>query len=355
MNNLSDFDYNIPKDLIAQQPRTKRDESRLLVFNRNDGTIEHKRFGQITDYLQKGDLLVFNDTKVFPARLIGRKESGGLVEVLLLNETSPYNWNVLIKSSTKPKPGQNIEFNKSTMTGTILNSPSNGKWQMSFSTCTGQFNTQKEFFDNLDRTGKTPLPPYIKREKHDQECDTEDKERYQTVYAKKIGAIAAPTAGLHFTTALLKQIMDKGIQVAFVTLHVGLGTFKTIKANDYSKHVMDSEYYEVSEKAANLIRKAKDEGRRIIGVGTTSCRVLETINKDDNHITPCSGWTNLFIFPPYKFKATNALITNFHQAKTTLLLLVSAFAGKENILRTYEIAMNKGYRFYSYGDSMMIV
>ncbi|MGR3176828.1 MAG: tRNA preQ1(34) S-adenosylmethionine ribosyltransferase-isomerase QueA [Candidatus Anammoxibacter sp.] len=355
MNNLADFDYNIPKNLIAQQPIAKRDESRLLIFNRNDGTIEHKRFRQITDYLHKGDLLVFNDTKVLPARLIGRKESGGLVEVLLLNETSPYNWNVLIKSSTKPKTGQNIEFNKSTMTGTILNSRGNGQWQMSFSARTGQFNTQKEFLDNLDKTGETPLPPYIKREKPLQKCDTEDKERYQTIYAKKIGAIAAPTAGLHFTTELLKQIVDKGIHIAFVTLHVGLGTFKTIKVNDYSKHVMDSEYYEVSKKAADLIRKAKDDGRRIIGVGTTSCRVLETIYNDGDHITPCSGWTNLFIFPPYKFKATNALITNFHQAKTTLLLMVSAFTGKENILRTYEIAKDKGYMFYSYGDCMMIV
>ena len=354
MNNLTDFDYDIPKDLIAQQPIIKREESRLLVFNRNDGTIEHKRFYQITDYLHKGDLLVFNDTKVLPARLMGRKESGGLVEILLLNETSPFKWNVLIKSSTKPKSGQEIEFEESTMTGTVLDSSGNGKWQMSFCNRTDQFNTQEEFLDNLNRIGKTPLPPYIKREKQIQEYDDEDKERYQTVYAKKTGAIAAPTAGLHFTTALLKQITDKGIDVAFVTLHVGIGTFKSIKVNDYSKHVMDSEYYEVSKKAANLIKEAKDDGRRIIGVGTTSCRVLETIN-NDKLIAPCSGWTNLFIFPPYKFKATNALITNFHQAKTTLLLLVSAFAGRENILRTYEIAKNNGYRFYSYGDSMMIV
>ncbi|MGR3219867.1 MAG: tRNA preQ1(34) S-adenosylmethionine ribosyltransferase-isomerase QueA, partial [Candidatus Anammoxibacter sp.] len=280
MNNLTDYDYNLPKNLIAQQPLTKRDESRLLIFNRNDGTIEHKRFSQITDYLQKGDLLVFNDTKVLPARLIGRKGSGGLVEVLLLNETSPYNWNVLIKSSTKPKTGQNIEFDESTMIGTILDSSGNGQWQMSFSTCTGRFNTQKEFQDNLDKTGKPPLPPYIKREKQAQSCDTEDKERYQTVYAKKTGAIAAPTAGLHFTNELLNQIAEKGIHVAFITLHVGLGTFKTITANDFSKHVMDSEYYEVSEKAAKLINNAKDEDRRIIGVGTTSCRVLETINNN---------------------------------------------------------------------------
>lgn len=354
MYKLTDFDYDIPQGLIAQLPLTKRDESRLLIFSKDCKTIEHKHFYQIADYLQKGDLLVFNDTKVLPARLIGRKKSGGLAEILLLNEIVPYKWNVLIKSSSKPKTGQQVEFGASTMIGTISESPDNGRCIMSFNNGAGGFNTQREFWNVLNRIGRPPLPPYIKRKKCGDMYDLTDKERYQTIFAKNTGAIAAPTAGLHFTAELLEKIANKGIKTAFVTLHVGIGTFKPIKVNDYRRHVMESEYYEVSKIASDSIKQAKEAGRRVIGVGTTSCRVLETIGSS-GIIKPCSGWTNLFIYPPYKFRTTNALITNFHQPKTTLLLLVSAFAGRENIFSAYEAAKNKGYRFYSYGDCMMIV
>lgn len=354
MRKLTDFDYDIQQDSIAQQPKIKRDESRLLIFNKKQGSIEHKRFYQIVDYLQKGDLLVFNDAKVLPARLIGRKKSGGFVEILLLNEIVPYKWNILIKSSSKPKPGHQVQFSQSALFGTILAAPANGQCPMSFNYGSGQFKTEHEFWDIVNRIGRPPLPPYIKRKKCEDKHDIRDKERYQTVFAKKTGAIAAPTAGLHFTVELLKKIRNKGVKMAYVTLHVGMGTFKPIKVDDYRNHVMDPEYYKVSKQAANSIKRAKEEGRRIIAVGTTSCRVLEATSNNGS-IKPCSGWTSLFIFPPYKFKTTNALITNFHQPKTTLLLLVSALAGRESILQTYETAKNSGYKFYSYGDSMMIV
>lgn len=354
MCKLSDYDYEIPKDLIAQFPLKERDQSRLLVFNRKSKTIEHKKFYQIVDYLKKGDMLVFNNTKVLPVRLTGRKKSGGIVEVLLLIEKKTYEWEALLKASTKPKHGDKIEFGESAMFGTVVDTHGEGKVTILFTSSNGQFKESKEFWETLDRLGIMPLPPYIKRDKNDNSNNAEDKQRYQTVFAAKKGAIAAPTAGLHFTEHLLEKIKDKGVELAFVTLHVGIGTFKPIKVDDCKDHVMHSEYYEVSEKNANSINRARLDGRRIIAVGTTSCRVLETLG-DHKTTKPCSGWTNIYIIPPYKFKVTDTLITNFHQPKTTLLLLVSAFAGKENIKNTYEIAINKGYRFYSYGDSMMIV
>ncbi len=355
MYKLTDFDYKIPQDQIAQQPLKERDESRLLIYNRHKKTIEHKHFHQIIDYLERDDLLVFNDTRVLPARLYGRKESGGQVEILIINEVEPYKWNVLLKSSTKPKPGLKIIFGIDTMTGTVINYPEKGKCLISFQKGEHPFSSQKEFMDTLDKLGIPPLPPYIKREKEHNDCYLQDKERYQTVFAKNSGAIAAPTAGLHFTPELINKIRNKGVKTAFVTLHVGLGTFKPIKTDDYREHRMDSEYYEVSEAEAETINQARKEGKRIIGVGTTACRVLETIGSREDAIKPCSGWTNLFIYPSYKFKTVNSIITNFHQPKTTLLLLVSAFAGRENILNTYKEALDKGYRFFSYGDSMLIV
>ena len=355
MYKLTDFDYEISQDQIAQQPIKKRDESRLLIFDRRKKNIEHKRFHQIIDHLEKDDLLVFNDTRVLPARLYGRKENGGQVEILIINEVEPYKWSVLLKSSTKPRPGQKVLFGIETMAGIVVSSLEKGKCLMTFQMHNRPFCSRKEFMETLDKLGVPPLPPYIKREKGDNDYYLQDKERYQTVFAKNPGAIAAPTAGLHFTPELINKIKSKGVKTAFVTLHVGLGTFKPIKTDDYRKHIMDSEYYEVSEEEAATINQAKEKGKRIIGVGTTACRVLETISGSDGSIKACSGWTNLFIYPSYKFKIVNSIITNFHQPKTTLLLLVSTFAGRENILNTYKEALDKGYMFFSYGDSMMIV
>ena len=355
MPNLTDFDFEISEERIAQQPLTKRDESRLLVLNKTSGTIEHKRFYQIIEFLTNDDLLVLNNTKVLPARLMGRKQSGGVVEILLLREMSPFKWDVLIKSSSKPKPGQHIEFDQSELIGTIVDSPINGQCLIVFSKNFEKFNSQKEFLQILNIIGKPPLPPYIKRKKNCNINDFRDKKRYQSVFAKKIGAIAAPTASLHFTNELLEKIQKIGVEIVYVTLHVGIGTFKPIKVDDYSKHVMDTEYYEVTESAANSIINARKKNKRIISVGTTSCRVLETIIKNNDNFSANSGLTNLFIYPPYNFKITNALITNFHQPRTTLLLLVSAFAGKENILKAYKSAINNDYRFFSYGDCMMII
>lgn len=355
MPKLTDFDYEISDDKIAQQPLNKRDESRLLILNKNNGTVEHKQFYQIVEFLTKDDLLVLNNTKVLPARLTGRKQSGGAVEILLLREISPFKWNVLIKASSKPKPGQRIEFDQTKLIGTIIDSPINGQCLMMFSKDLRGFNTQEEFWEILNIIGKPPLPPYIKRKKNSNINDIKDKERYQTVFAKKIGAIAAPTASLHFTEELLESIEKIGVEIVYVTLHVGIGTFKPIKVDDYSKHVMQTEYYEVSKNAAISINNARKKAKRIISVGTTSCRVLETIIKNKASFSSGKGLTNLFIYPPYNIKITNALITNFHQPRTTLLLLVSAFAGKENILKTYEVAKNNGYRFFSYGDCMMII
>ena len=356
MYKLTDFDYKVSQYQIAQKPISKRDESRLLIFNRRKKNIEHKRFFQIIDYLEKDDLLVFNDTRVLPARLYGRKESGGQAEILIINEVEPYKWRVLFKSSTKPKSGQKVMFGIDTMIGTVVSSSESGKCLMTFQRHHEHpFCSQKEFMDTLDKLGVPPLPPYIKRQKGDNDCYLQDKERYQTVFAKNPGAIAAPTAGLHFTPELINKIKSKGINTAFVTLHVGLGTFKPIKTDDYREHIMDSEYYEVSEDDATIINHAREKGKRIIGVGTTACRVLETIGTSNSGIKACSGWTNLFIYPSYEFKIVNSIITNFHQPKTTLLLLVSAFAGRKNILNTYKEALNKGYMFFSYGDSMLIV
>lgn len=352
MNSLNNFDYDLPQELIAQSPLAERDQSRLMILNKSDGSIDHKQFFQITDYLKKGDVLVFNNTKVLPARLFGRKNTGGVVEILLLNETSHYEWNVLLKARLKPKLSDQIKFDHG-MLGTVQNDVQNGQCKMVFSHVNGEFESVHLFMQLLEKVGRPPLPPYIKREKMKDDRDMKDSERYQTVFAEKIGAIAAPTAGLHFTTELLNKIEDMGVETVFVTLHVGLGTFKPIKTDDYREHNMHSEYYEISEHAAQSIQKAKEENRRVICVGTTSCRVLETVTKDGK-IKPGTGWTNLFIYPPAKLKATDALITNFHQPKTTLLLLVSAFAGMENIQNAYATAIKEEYRFFSYGDSMFI-
>ncbi len=354
MDNINDFDFDVPPELVAQEPLARRDASRLLVFNRASGAIEHKQFCDIVDCLNTGDLLVFNDTKVFPARIFGLKKTGGVVEILLLREKSPFLWTALLKSGGKTKPGDVVTFADGQMRGEIAGEPKQGQCDIMFKTGAGEFSSKQEFMDMLAKFGKPPLPPYIKRDKLNDEHVAEDIERYQTVFAKKTGAIAAPTAGLHFTGDIIDKIRRKGVEVVFVTLHVGIGTFKPIKAIDYREHVMETEYYEIPENTAQAINRAKSEGRRVVPVGSTSCRVLETIGNDGS-AKPSSGWTGLFVYPPYKFKVADALITNFHQPKSTLLLLVSAFAGTENIRRVYNEAKQRKYRFFSYGDSMMIV
>ncbi len=352
MDTLDDFTYDIPQELIAQRPLTKRDQSRLMIINKNDEQIEHKQFFNIADYLKKGDLLVFNNTKVLPARLFGHKKTGGLVEILLLNETKPNEWKVLLKTGSKPKPLDRIEFDKGVF-GTVIDDVKNGQSSLSFSYETEEFRSQQEFMQILEKIGRPPLPPYIKRKKISDNKDTLDRDQYQTVYAEKKGAIAAPTAGLHFTRELLEKIKKIGVETTFVTLHVGIGTFKPIKTDDFREHNMHSEYFEIPEIAAMAIANAKTEKRRVICVGTTSCRVVESAGKDGT-VKQSSGWTNLFIYPPYEFKMTDALITNFHQSRTTLLLLVSAFTGTEKIQNSYKTAIEQKYRFHSYGDSMFI-
>ena len=335
-----DFDYELPEELIAQTPIEKRDTSKMMVLNKETGEVEHRVFSDIIEYLNPGDVLVVNDTKVMPARLYGIKEdTGAVIEVLMLKEHEKDSWECLTKPAKRVKTGTVINF------GDKL-----------FLECTGigeegiryfKFKYTGIFYEILDQLGEMPLPPYI-HEKLD------DKDRYQTVYAKNIGSAAAPTAGLHFTDSLLKQIKDKGIEVVSVTLHVGLGTFRPVAVEDVTKHKMHSEYYMMDKKTADVLNKAKGEKRRIISVGTTSTRTLETIINLYGEFKECSGWTEIFIYPGYEFKAIDALITNFHLPKSTLVMLVSALAGKEHVLGAYKQAVESKYRFFSFGDSMFI-
>ena len=337
-----DFDYNLPEELIAQTPLKQRDSSRLLVLDKNSGEIEHKHFFDIIDYLEEGDTLVLNDTKVLPARLIGIKdETNAVVEVLLLKNLEGDNWECLTKPARRIKEGTIVSFG-------------NGELKME---CTGVYDEGIRhfkmiydgiFYEVLDKLGTMPLPPYI----HEK---LEDQSRYQTVYAKELGSAAAPTAGLHFTKDLLKRIEDKNINICYVTLHVGLGTFRPVSVDNIEEHEMHSEYYTMSKDVADILNETKKKGKRVIAVGTTSTRTLETIATNNNgNFIECSGWTKIFIYPGYKFKAIDALITNFHLPKSTLVMLVSAFAGKENILNAYNVAVNEKYRFFSFGDAMFI-
>ena len=330
---IEDFDYELPKELIAQYPSTKREESRLMVLNRKTQGIEHTKFGNIGDYLKTGDTLVLNETKVIPARLIGSRDTGGKVEVFLLKELSPGRWEVLVSPHRAKKSGLIIRFGPDFEGKVEIN---NGKTNFIFSDI-------ENLEGKLEKYGRVPLPPYIKRE-----TVLEDKERYQTVYAKIPGACAAPTAGLHFTQEILDKLSSNGITVTKILLHTGIGTFKPIKCEEIETHKMETEYYEVSEKAIQEIKKAN----RIVAVGTTTVRTLENL---DLSLESSKGWTDKFIYPPYKFKLVDALITNFHLPRSTLLLLVSAFAGREFILKAYETAIEQGYRFYSYGDAMLIL
>ncbi len=336
----NDFDYELPERLIAQTPLEKRDSSKLLILDKNTGTIEHHHFMDIINYLEKGDVLVLNDTKVMPARIIGtKKDTGAIIELLMLKEKENDIWECLCKPAKRVKVGTTIKFSDK-LEAECTNIGEEGLRNF-------KFKYKGIFLEILEELGEMPLPPYI----HEK---LKDKNRYNTVYAKNIGSAAAPTAGLHFTNELLKKIKDKGIIVTYITLHVGLGTFRPVSVDDVEKHKMHSEFYQMSEDTADVLNLAKSEHRRIISVGTTSTRTLETIMNLYNKFKECSGWTDIFIYPGYEFKAINALITNFHLPKSTLIMLVSALAGKDNIMKAYNEAVKKEYRFFSFGDSMFI-
>lgn len=337
----SDFYYDLPEKLIAQDPLEDRASSRLLVLNKKTGEIEHTIFKNIKNHLKKGDCLVINNTKVIPARLIGEKEgSGGKVEFLLLKKISLDTWEIIVKPGKKARGGARVSFGGGLLTAEVIEVLPDGNRIVKF--------FYDGVFENvLDKLGQMPLPPYITHA-------LKDKNRYQTVYAKNDGSAAAPTAGLHFTKELLTEIKEMGVYIAELTLHVGLGTFRPVKVDDVESHVMHSEYYKIDEENAEIINNAKKNGGRIISVGTTSTRVLETVADENGHMTAKSGETKIFIYPPYKYKIVDALITNFHLPESTLLMLVSALAGKENIARAYKQAVEMKYRFFSFGDAMFI-
>ncbi len=343
---LKDFDYPLPKDLIAYYPAEKRDRSRLLVLDRRTKELKHKYFYQIVGYLEEGDGLVINQTKVFPARIFGTNENNqAKIEVLFLKNLQDNTWEVLVKPGKKAPSGSVISFNEGNLRCQILERTEGGSRL-------AKLMFDGDLFEILERLGKIPLPPYIKREPEPQ-----DKDRYQTVYAKEKGAVAAPTAGLHFTEELLKQIEEKGINIIPVTLHVGWDSFRPIRVDDPENHKLESEYFKIDQSSADRINQIKEKGKRIVAVGTTTVRALETAVDDSelHRIQATSGWTKKFIYPPYKFKLVDSLITNFHLPRSTLLLLVSAFATKDLILKAYQEAIKQRYRFYSYGYAMLII
>ncbi len=336
-----DFWFDLPEELIAQTPLPQRDASRLLVLNRETGATEHRHFTDILDYLQPGDCLVMNDSRVLPARLLGHRPTGGAVEVLLLRELGENRWECLCKPARKMQVGSQAIFGDGELTATVVEAEEDGNRIVEFS-------YQGIFLEVLDRLGKMPLPPYIKEE-------LQDRERYQTVYSRELGSAAAPTAGLHFTKELLGKIREKGVKTAFVTLHVGLGTFRPVKAEEITDHHMHSELCMINEDTAALLNETKKNGGRVVCVGTTSCRTLESLVRPDGTFTPASKWTDIFIYPGYTFRAMDALITNFHLPESTLVMLVSAFAGREHVLNAYREAVAQKYRFFSFGDAMLIV
>lgn len=340
--NITDFDYSLPEELIAQEPVRDRDSSRLLVVRLDREGFEHRRFTDLCDYLEPGDTLVINDTKVIPARLMGIKENtGASVEVLLLKQLDARRWEALVRPGKRVRAGARLIFKKDLLAGRILGETSYGGRivEMDFEGC---------FEEILDGLGVMPLPPYIKK-------PLLDKDRYQTIYARLAGSAAAPTAGLHFSEELLGRIRAQGVTVAPVLLHVGLGTFRPVKAADITRHRMHEEYYEVPEETAALIAAAKERGGRIIAVGTTTTRCLESAADENGRLRPGSGWTGIFIYPGYKFKVIDGLVTNFHLPKSTLLMMVSALAGREKILAAYREAVERRYRFFSFGDAMLII
>ena len=337
---VTDFDYELPEELIAQTPMEKRDESRLMVLDRKEQTIEHKHFKDVIDYLEPGDVLVRNNTKVIPARLYGKKETGAKVEFLLLNNMEKDIWECIVRPGNKLHVGAKVIFGDGILKAEVLDTMPGGTRKV-------KFHYEGIFNEILDKIGLMPLPPYI----HE---SLKEKDRYQTVYAKYEGSAAAPTAGLHFTPELLKKIEEKGIDIANVTLHVGIGTFRPVKEDTVEAHQMHSEHFYIKEEDCEKINKAKKSGHRVIAIGTTSCRVLETIADDNGYVKPTEGDTQIFIYPGYKFRCLDALITNFHLPQSTLVMLVSALAGKDYIMKAYKEAVEQKYRFFSFGDAMLI-
>lgn len=336
----SDFWYDLPEELIAQTPLEQRDTSRLMVLDRNTGAINHRHFYDIIEYLQPGDCLVMNDSRVLPARLLGHRPTGGAVEVLLLRDLGNKKWECLCKPGRKMQVGHEVIFGNGELSAVVTQVQQDGNRVV-------EFHYEGIFLEVLERLGKMPLPPYIKAE-------LQDQERYQTVYSKEVGSAAAPTAGLHFTADLLQKIRDKGVQTAFVTLHVGLGTFRPVKAEEITEHHMHSELCMMSQQTAEILNQTRASGGRIICVGTTSCRTLESLAKEDGSFEASSKWTDIFIYPGYTFKAMQGLITNFHLPESTLVMLVSAFAGKDHVMHAYDQAVKEKYRFFSFGDAMFI-
>lgn len=340
--NVSEFDFYLPETLIAQHPVEPRDASRLMVLNRDSGRIEHHTFRDLVSLLKTGDVLVLNNTRVIPARLIGEKEgTEGKIEVLLLKMLELNIWEALVKPGKRLKVGQKVRFGNGILIGELLHILENGNRRIHF-TYSGVFETI------LDTLGQMPLPPYIT-------AQLEDQGRYQTVYAKERGSVAAPTAGLHFTPQLLSELRKKGVEIVEILLHVGLGTFRPVKVENIQDHPMHSEYYRVDLEAAEQINRAKQEGRRVIAVGTTAARTLESVGNEQGRVVPGAGWTDIFIYPGYSFKVVDVLLTNFHFPKSTLIMLVSALAGRELTIKAYELAVIERYRFYSFGDAMLIL
>ncbi len=338
----SDFYYDLPQELIAQHPVEPRDSSRLMVMDRATGAIEHRIFRDVTDYLRPGDCLIVNDSRVLPARIFGVREGGESVnEFLLLTQKEQNVWECLTKPGKRAKVGSRFVFGEGLMTGEVTEVCGDGNRIV-------KFECGDEFFSVLDRIGQMPLPPYITEK-------LEDKERYQTVYSRELGSAAAPTAGLHFTNELLGRIREKGVKIGYVTLHVGLGTFRPVKVEDVTSHVMHSEHYCLPKETADLINETHANGGRVISVGTTSCRTLESCPVENGMIQPSDGWTQIFIYPGYEFKVIDGLITNFHLPESTLIMLVSAFAGFDSVMNAYRTAVKEKYRFFSFGDAMLIL
>ncbi len=335
----SDFYFDLPEKLIAQTPIAQRDHSRLLHVDKVTGELEHRHFFDLPEYLDEGDCLVLNDSRVLPARLIGCRPTGGSIELVLLRDLGDGRWECLSRPGRKTKPGTEIIFGNGELTATVESVAEGGNRIV-------KFHYEGIFLETLERLGKMPLPPYIKEE-------LSDSERYQTVYSKELGSAAAPTAGLHFTEELLDTIRAKGVRVCFVTLHVGLGTFRPVKEDEIEDHEMHSEFCIVPEETARIVTETKRNGGRVFAVGTTSCRTLESFAADDGTLAPSSGWTDIFIYPGYRFKCVDALVTNFHLPESTLIMLVSALAGRENVLNAYKVAVEKEYRFFSFGDACL--
>ena len=337
----SDFYYDLPEELIAQHPLERRDGSRLLKLNKATGELEHRHFYDLPDYLRPGDLLVMNNSRVLPARLIGHRPTGGAVEVLLLRDLGENKWECLVRPGKKMRPGQEVTFGDGQLTATVEDVVEGGNRIVKFA-CDGIF------LEVLESLGKMPLPPYIKEE-------LSDPERYQTVYSKEPGSAAAPTAGLHFTPELMDKIRAMGVDIEFVTLHVGLGTFRPVKEDEIESHEMHSEFCIMPQETADAINRTRANGGRVIAVGTTSCRTIESFADQNGHMDAKSGWTDIFIYPGYEFKCIDGLITNFHLPESTLIMLVSALAGREHILSAYKTAVEERYRFFSFGDAMLII